>query len=48
MNNILRLEEIKKYKDIIANIAEFMLAFPDVNFRYFVSQSGPVVEGLNI
>ena len=48
INNFLRFEEIKKYNDAVANIARFMLAFPDVNFRYFVSPSGPVADGLNM
>ena len=36
-SNFLRLKEIKSHNDNMADIYEFVQAYPEVNFRYFVA-----------
>lgn len=46
VNNYLRFGEIKEYNDGLADILEFKLAFPKVNYRYYVEPSTALPGGL--
>lgn len=48
MSNYLRFNGIKSYHDSIADIDEFSQAFPEVQFRYYITATEPLPSGLGI
>jgi len=48
MSNYLRFNGLKSYHTSIADIEEFSQAFPDVNFRYYITPTEPLPTGLGI
>ena len=48
LGNYLRYNELKGYHDNVADILEFMKAYPDINYRYFVQPSKALPGGLNL
>ena len=48
ISNHLRYQDIKTYNDNTNDIYEFLQAFPDVNFRYYIGPSEPLPSGLNL
>jgi hypothetical protein len=48
IGNFLRYKEIKDYYTQIGDIYKFKLAFPDINFRYYIEPSTTLPGGLAI
>lgn len=48
VSNYLRFNGLKSYHTSIADIDEFSQAFPDVNFRYYITPTEPLPSGLGI
>jgi len=48
LSNFLRLQDIKSYRDGIADISEFLLAYPKINLRYYVEPTETLPGGLNL
>lgn len=46
--NFMRYSTIKDYFSATADVYEFMQAFPDVNYRYYLQPSTPLPGGLAI
>jgi hypothetical protein len=48
INNFLRYRSIREYHSKVADIYDFKLAYPKVNFRYYLEPSTPLPGGLAI
>jgi len=48
LNNYLRYRDVSTYHTGISDVHNFMLAFGDVDFRYYVEPTGAVASGLNM
>jgi hypothetical protein len=48
INNFLRYRSIKEYHGKVADIYNFKMAYPKVNFRYYLEPSTPLPGGLAI
>jgi hypothetical protein len=48
LSNYLRYENIKSYRNGIADISEFLLAYPKINLRYYVEPTETLPGGLNL
>lgn len=48
MSNYLRFENLKSYRDGIADISGFLMAFPKITLRYYVEPTETLPGGLNL
>ena len=48
VGNYLRYNELANYHNSVADILEFMKAYPGINYRYFVQPSKALPGGLNL
>jgi hypothetical protein len=44
--NYMRFKELKDYHDKVADVYDFKMAYPKVNYRYYVEPSTPLPGGL--
>lgn len=48
ITNWMRFSELQSYNDELADIQEFVMAYPDINFRYLLYPSSPLPGGLEM